>query len=59
MISIEANTIMTSIELPTIISSRQVVVDEQKMMDLLGDNYPINEIKEETIGGIYCGGTSC
>jgi hypothetical protein len=31
-----------------IVSSRQVVVDEKMMMDLLGANYTMDEIREET-----------
>jgi hypothetical protein len=49
-ISIEANPVHTSSQPPLNISSRQVVVDDQMMMDLLGTDYTMDEIREETGG---------
>jgi hypothetical protein len=46
-ISVEANPVQTSSEPPMNISSRQVVVDEQMMMDFLGVDYTMDEIREE------------
>jgi hypothetical protein len=48
MISVEANLVQTSSEPPITISSRQVVVDDQMMMDFLGVDYTMDEIREET-----------
>jgi hypothetical protein len=46
-ILVESNLVMTSSEPPMTISSRQVVVDEKVMMDLLGVYYTMDEIREE------------
>jgi hypothetical protein len=46
-ISVEDNTIMTSSEPPMIISSKQVFVDEHTMLDLFGDNYTVDQIREK------------
>jgi hypothetical protein len=48
MISIEPNTVHTSSEPPMTISSKQVVVDVYMMMDLLGVDYTVYEIRECT-----------
>jgi len=46
IILVETNPIFTSSEPPMIVSSRQVVVDKKMMIDLLGDNYTMDEIRE-------------
>jgi hypothetical protein len=46
MISIGANKILISSEHLMNISSRQIVLDEKIMMDLLGANYTMDEIRE-------------
>jgi hypothetical protein len=48
MISVEAYLVPTSSEPPMTISLRKVVVDDQMMMDSLGHDYTMYEIREET-----------
>ena len=38
---------------PSSISSRKIIVDDQMMEDLLGDNYTMDEIRE-AIGVQHC-----
>jgi hypothetical protein len=47
-ISVEINPIQTSSEPPITMSSRQVVVDNKMMEDLLGVDYTMDEIIEAT-----------
>jgi hypothetical protein len=45
---------MSSVETnPSSISSRKIIVDDQIMEDLLGDNYTMDEIRE-AIGVQHC-----